>query len=309
MLATVCRALTRDNFVTQRRHASSDFLMDIVAGEHVKNRVDGAVESRQSQRDFVGRVDVLFKVTLLLQLGEVEGDGAQEQDNVVRSETDQKQRHNRHSQVAHLFFLTGLEACAGLHVCKNSPVGEDQDGQGDTKAYAKPSVVECRNHLCALAWLETAVTPLGSFPFAHDEDGRMNQAHYHVDRKRYESCNPFLAKAARFNCIDHRHIAVDGHAAEQEDADVHVVKEHKASHFAGHRAPGPLMVSTDVHCPQRQREEVSEIAQGQAEQVDAEDVLTTHLVEGEVDCDQVGWQADDKNHNVEHHQRNTVLLI
>lgn len=73
VLATVCRALTPDDFATQRRHASSDLLTDIVAGEHVKNGVDGAVESRQSQRDFVGRVEV----TLLL-LGEVEGDGAHE---------------------------------------------------------------------------------------------------------------------------------------------------------------------------------------------------------------------------------------
>lgn len=41
-------AVTQVDFVAQRRHASSDLLTDIVAGQHVENGVEGAVESRQS---------------------------------------------------------------------------------------------------------------------------------------------------------------------------------------------------------------------------------------------------------------------
>ncbi len=48
VLAAVRRALTRADFVTQRRHASSDILTDIVAGEHVENGVEGAIECRQA---------------------------------------------------------------------------------------------------------------------------------------------------------------------------------------------------------------------------------------------------------------------
>ncbi len=239
----------------------------------------------------------------------MEGDGAQQQNYVVRSETDQKQGHHSHSQVAHLLFLMRLEASTGLNVGKNGSIGEDQDGKGDNKADANASVAESRNYRWALAGLKAAAFSLGSIAFRHDEDGRVTQAHHNVDRKCYKSCDASLTKTVRLDGVDHSHITVDRHAAQQEDADVHVVEEHKASHFAGQGAPGPHVVLIDVHRPQRQREEVGEVAHGQAEQVDAEDVLTTHLVEGEVDRGQVGWQANDKNHNVEHHQRNAVIFI
>lgn len=48
VLAAVRGMLTQADFVTQRCHASSDLLTDVVAGEHVENGVEGTVECRQS---------------------------------------------------------------------------------------------------------------------------------------------------------------------------------------------------------------------------------------------------------------------
>lgn len=48
VLAAVRGVLTQADFVTQRCHASSDLLTDVVAGEYVENGVEGTVECRQS---------------------------------------------------------------------------------------------------------------------------------------------------------------------------------------------------------------------------------------------------------------------
>lgn len=295
--------------VTEACEASPQLFADVVTGQHVEDGVDGTVDGGQSERDGVRRVHAGLGQTAVFQPGEVEEDGADQQDQVIRSEADQEQQHHRHRQPAHALLLLLPQPGAALHAGQDAAVSRHQQQQRDQETHHEPGVVKAHHRGAVLTRLEAAPVPLGGVALPHGEDGDVTDGDQQHDADGNQCGQPLPAQPAGLHAVHDGHVAVAGDAAQQEDADVHVVEEDVARQLAGGRAPGPQVTSANVVRPQRQRAQVGEVTQRQAQQVHAQHVLPVHLQPGEVDGQQVGGQADSQHRAVQQHQRQTALII
>lgn len=290
--------------VTDLHKASSQLFADVVTGQDVEDWVDCAVDGGQAERDGVGRVHGAFEETgTILQLGEVEDSASDQQDDVIWGEADQEKHHHCHRQPADALLLLLAQPRAALYVGQDATICDHQDQQRDHEADHEAGIVEARHHDAALTWLEAAVVTFGGVTLLHDKDRDVNNGDQQHNGEGDEEGKPLVAKTTGLQAVDDGDVAVAGDAAEQEDADVHVVEEDVACEFAGDRAPRPPVASVDVMRPQRQSAQVSEVTQRQAPQVNTQDVLPAYLQPGEVDSQQVSGQSDRQHHTVQQHQR------
>uniref|UniRef100_A0A3B5KRR0 Uncharacterized protein n=1 Tax=Xiphophorus couchianus TaxID=32473 RepID=A0A3B5KRR0_9TELE len=135
------------------------------------------------------------------------------------------------------------------------------------------------------------------------------QSHHQDDDHRDDHGVAQPPLTAGLQAVGHRPVPVTGDAAQQEDADVHVGEEDVARQLADRRAPSPFVTVVDVVRPERQREQVGQVAQRQAPQVDTKNVLSAHLLPGEEESQHVGGKTDDQNDDVENQQRQPVVAV
>lgn len=212
--------------VTDLREAPPQLFADVVAGQDVEDGVDGTVDSGQAEWDSVRRVHgPLEQAGAVLQLGEVEDDGSDQQDDVVRGEADQEQHHHRHCQPADSLLLLTPQPRAALHVGQDATVCHHQHQQRDEEANHEAGVVEARHRGAALTWLKAATVTLSSITLPHGEDRYVTNGDQQHNGEGDEEGKALSPEATWFHTVDDGDVAVAGDAAQQEDADVHVVEE------------------------------------------------------------------------------------
>ncbi len=215
--------------VTDLREASAQFFANVVAGQDVEDGVDSTVYGGQAERDGVRCVHGRLEQTgAVLELGEVEDDCSDQQDDVVRGEADQEQHHHCHRKPADVLLLFLAQPCAALHVGHDATVRHHQYQQRYQKANHEAGIVEPRHHGAALAWFEAAAVTFIDSTLPHGEDGDVTEGDKQYDGKGDEESEALPTEGTGLHTVDDGNVAVAGDAAEQEDADVHVVEENIA---------------------------------------------------------------------------------
>lgn len=282
------------------------FLLHPVAGQHVEQRVDHAVQAGQGQRAGEVEVQLLLKGAVLRLFHPVEGQGARQQQDVVGSEADGEDDQDGDGQQLDLALDLLLHPAAAPHLGEDPHVAEPQDQEGPDEGRPHPDQVEkCHAAGHGVALVAALVVVQGVLQFVPEQhqgvQGHDHGGHQHAD-------GPGVAGTTEDSGLQGEgdgQATVHRNAAQQVDTDVHVGVVKEAGQLAGLQPQVPAVVATVIVNPEGHGENVEQVRDGQVEQVHPQHILAAHLTQDWPQRQKVEDQAEHEGQDVYAHQHIT----
>lgn len=287
------------------------FLLDQVADQHVEHGVHHTVQTGQSQRAREVGVHVLLKLAVRsfgghVALASVEDDGAREQEDVIRSETEGEDSDDPEGQKADFPLTLSIQTGTLAHSGEHPPVAHRQHQQGQDEPDAHPEHIEDSNIFLHGVGFVTAVVAVlvvvGVLQIVIDQHKDVHHHHHHVNG---DALNPRVARGAvglEAKRVSDHQASIHGDTAEQEDADVHVGVVEESGHAARVHPEPPVMALSVIIHPEGHGEDEEYVRDQQAEQEDSQNVSFLHLLVDGPEGQRVENQTEDKSHDINRHE-------
>lgn len=157
-------------------------------------------------------------------------DGSHQQGNVVRSETDHKDGDNRNGQILHFRFLLWAQAIADFNALKDFVIHENEDRERDDEAEYKPEDVEDGQVVVERAF--KAGGDVLRLDVTVKKHRAINHCNYDKEGQRNPHGDPLVPQTSAPQRVDHRHIAIDGNAAQKKNTDIDIAEKDVSGHLA-----------------------------------------------------------------------------